>query len=228
MKAIWISLSALVLAGCLKGGPEAGAQRPDSGGAFFLSGLLQGGDKAAPLSKAMLAGGITLKTPKGYCIDPETLKRNFAILASCKALSNGRRGPDVPMAMMTVSVSGRSENSELPTAAQFAQSMDAQMLGGQSSGQYVSGNVKGQDSSVPEGSDPRHWRGAFTLGDRMVGLGLYAPKGSPLTGAKGGTLLAKTARSMSILPTSASKSAATPSEKSEVKKEGLLAGLFNR
>ena len=43
--------------------------------------------------------------------------------------------------------------------------------------------------AVLDGGDPRYWRGAFVQNGHLVGLALYAPDGSALTGRQGADML---------------------------------------
>lgn len=59
----------------------------------------------------MTRSGVTVRGPKGYCVDPASTKEDasisFALLANCKALK-GRNVPrkDLARAFLTVSISG--------------------------------------------------------------------------------------------------------------------------
>jgi len=54
---------------------------------------------------------------------------------------------------------------------------------------------RGGDSGLPTG-DPRHWRGAMLINGYLVGLALYAPKGSALAGRGGQRLILQLAENL--------------------------------
>ena len=56
------------------------------GGQGFSFGS-RGGAADKPLLQTALAGGaVQVVPPQGYCIDPKSLKRRFALMARCDAL----------------------------------------------------------------------------------------------------------------------------------------------
>ena len=148
--------------------------------------------RPAPLISADLARGrITVSGPDGYCIDPTTLRRTadggFAAIASCNILSGGERGPVVEPALLTVAVSRAT--GATPTPADMAEALGTELLNRRDLSAVEVGQLASGGASAFAGSDPRHWRGAFVLGDHLVGVTLYAPEGSPLVGAQGAAFL---------------------------------------
>ena len=144
------------------------------------------------LRSARLAGGaVVVSGPEGYCIDASTLRSTsaggFAAIASCRILSNGSEGPIVEPALVTVTVSRATGDAPSPDA--LASALGTELLQNRRLSAVTTGQMATGGETAFEGSDPRHWRGAFVLGDRLVGLALYAPQGSPLVGAQGAAFL---------------------------------------
>ncbi|MBV2359192.1 dihydroxy-acid dehydratase [Thalassococcus sp. CAU 1522] len=181
--------------------PQLAASGPASGG---LAGLFErkpaADDRARsialkPLEQASLLGGdVVVAGPPGYCVDQRTLTsrggRGFAMIASCNILSRGQTGDIVAPAVVTVTAGGRGAVQDLPSPETIAAELGAPLIGRYDrDGVRLAHLATGGDALFPDG-DPRHWRGAFVQGDRIVGLALYAPKGHPiLSGDSGGTLL---------------------------------------
>lgn len=223
------------------------APRSDPAGRGMLSGLFKPADPKeaggatpertarprlpAPLARAAIAGGdVVVAGPDGYCVDPTTLQsraeRGFAIIASCSILSNGRLGDAVPAMLVSVTVGPRGDTGDLPRPREIAAAADAPLLAGEALPGFVVAHLaQGGRALLPDGDD-RYWRGAFVLGDRLVGLALYAPEGSTLAGQGGGEVLARVRARI----VSESSRTARPLVQAKPKPEGggLLGRLFNR
>ncbi len=144
----------------------------------------------APLRDASLAGGqVMVSGPSGYCIDPKTLRSSretgFAAIASCRILSDGKKGPKVEPMLMTISVGPLVPDEILPSGEEIASYFDASLLSKHGSEKLTLAHLGARGDSVLENGDARHWRGAFFHGGHLVGLALYAPKGSRLAGDAG-------------------------------------------
>ncbi len=178
-------LASFWVAGCAAG-------VPNDGGAF--RGFLGQNETPVPLSRATLAGGdVRLSGPAGYCIDPETLRvgsnQSFALLASCRILSEGARGPEVEPVLIAVTVGARGSGADLPGPQTLANVAQAPLLEGQvREGLSLALLARGGDTAF-DGGDPRYWRGAFVQGGRLVGLALYVPMGSVILQARGAEML---------------------------------------
>lgn len=219
----------MILGGCVKPSQDGAARSTMPTGKSLLATVMNTAKPTkAPLKKAPLAGGALLATaPDGYCIDPASLKRSFAIVSSCQAL--GASGaPDVPALMMTISTSTRKKGETLPSAEQFADALGAEMIAGQSASDFVAVNVRGKRGNGPRGSDRRHWRGAATKGNYVIGFALYAPEGTIMARAPGGAFLADMVPNLALARSQTTPEVSQAPRRSEGKKEGLLAGLFNR
>ncbi|MCI5110644.1 MAG: dihydroxy-acid dehydratase [Marivita sp.] len=159
-------------------------------GAFGSMSLLQGDAASeAPLvtSAELARGAITVSGPDGYCIDPATLRRTpsggFAALASCHIMSGGQTGPIVEPALITVTVSPAPD--EVPGPSDLAEVLGTTLLQDRELSALAVGLMATGGEAAFDGSDPRHWRGAFVIGPHLIGVTLYAPKDSPLVGAQG-------------------------------------------
>jgi len=101
---------------------------------------------------------------------------------------------------MTVRVSARREAElgtpsadDLASAVAPAEVLEKRKTGAVSMIQVASG---GDDVFGP--ADPKHWRGVTTLDNRLVLMGLYAPKGAPMAGAQGQELMKQLASGISV------------------------------
>lgn len=200
---ILCAAAVLGLAGCLApqdgsapGAPGANAEAQKGLAAFFAGTERSAGTRKKPLAKVTLAGGdVIVSGPDGYCIDPETrstgAQRGFAVIASCRILSGGKTGPNVSPMMLTVTVGPKGDAQDLPTPEALAEVSEAKLLDWKISGDRVFAHLQSGGSVMFDGADTRYWRGAFLQGDRLVGLALYAPRGSDLSGKGGATMLAR-------------------------------------
>lgn len=152
----------------------------------------QGDSENLALRRADLAGGaITVLGPDGYCVDASTLRSTgtggFAALASCNILSGGRSGAIVEPGLVTVTV--KPADSETPSLEALAAALETELLSTRELSAVTLGQMATGGETAFEGSDPRHWRGTFVLGQTVIGLALYAPKDSPLVGPQGAAFL---------------------------------------
>lgn len=174
----------------------------DTGGGFFAR--LFAPRNSAPevdnesddrlLTRVGLVGGrVVVAGPVGYCIDPKTLNpggaTGFAVLASCRILSPSGKGSIVSPGLVTVTVGAKGSARSLPTSSGLAASAGGPILGAFESGDLAMVHMAGGGREVLSDGDPRYWRAAFAIGDRLVGLALYAPRDASLAGADGAALL---------------------------------------
>ena len=153
-----------------------------------------------PPRVSIVEGDVVVAGPRGYCVDPATVRseraRGFAMLASCARLSASGTGPSVPPVLATVTVGPRSRDAVLPEAETLARLADAPLLASRASGDLVLAQLGAGGRTFLEDGDRRYWRGAFVLNGRLVSLALYAPEGSAFAGAQGGPFLQDIARSV--------------------------------
>lgn len=228
-----------VLAGCSGELPDSNADTSASEGGGLFSSLRAPvtpenvTPTKAPLRKLPLAGGdVVLVEFDGYCIDPETWEsratNGFAIMASCNILSGGQSGANVAPLLLTVAVGPKGGG--LPSPQGLASSAEARLLeGGDSDGVVLAHLDAGGDGIIQDG-DPRHWRGAFLHGTRLVSLALYAPKGSAYSDARGGEFLRRAAGRISAASPKPDDAVSATEAQTAAPAGGnsLLNRLFNR
>ncbi|WP_417207897.1 dihydroxy-acid dehydratase [Antarctobacter sp.] len=225
----------LLVSGCLAGEPASGpggaeTEAREGLAAFFARGGPAGGPRKPPLARVSLAGGdVVVAGPDGYCIDPSTRRtapeRGFALIASCHILSGGRAGrPVVPM-LVTVTVGPRGDGPDLPTPKALAQVANAKLLASKTASDRVVAHLGSGGDIMFDGSDPRYWRAAFLQGDRLVGLALYAPRGSALAGEQGAAMISRVRDRIAQLSAANPRRSVTPTQKPT---GGWLGRLFNR
>ncbi len=199
------------LSGCIS--PLAGG----AGASFASSGGDEGFDAPARKVRAraeMVRGAVVVQGPKGYCIDAKSLTSGgvsggFALLASCESLLGRPAERPVLPALMTVSVLPYSLKPVQPRAHEMAAALAPHRALDQINGDglTVVHLATGGEALSPK-VDPKHWRGAMVINGHMIGLAVYAPKGSDLSGKDGLDLLGKlaeTLREASPLETAAAR-----------------------
>ncbi len=156
-----------------------------------------------PVTQIVLgAGAVRVSAPRGYCIDDGNLRSlagggGFALLAPCAQLT-GTPGQAVAPALMTVSVMRQARDAAPPDAESLVAAIAPAPVGaqGQEAGLAYAQVMQGGEAVLP-GGDPRHWRGARSVGGYLASLSLYAPEGSALAGREGRLLLADLAAGLS-------------------------------
>lgn len=230
---------AMVLSGCMgsavpESNPGGDDTRARAGlAAFFARSGGDDGPRQAPLARVSLAGGdVVVAGPEGYCIDPATRRRaperGFAVIASCHILSDGKAGRDVAPMLVTVTVGPRGGAADLPTPEALAQAAGVRLLDGRSSAAHVSAQLASGGDKMFDGSDKRYWRAVFVQGDRLVGLALYAPRGSALSGSKGAQMLVQVRSKIAEQSRSAASATVRKPVAGATSPRKLLGGLFTR
>jgi hypothetical protein len=180
-----------LLAGCLDTGATGG--QPFAG---LIGTTDSGPGYKRAVKQARLAGGaVVVPAPKGFCIDPASLRRasndSFALLASCAALG---AGPEFDASIFTVTVSPRQAGMTAPSLGQLVS--NTRHLGvlaqKQKEGVAVVQLAKGGNSKIAK-ADPKHWRAVFMLNERLVALSAYGETDSPLARSTGGRALERLA-----------------------------------
>ncbi len=151
-------------------------------------------------SVSLFAGDVMVSAPQGYCLDRSSLRQSaqgsFVLMASCANLS-AAPSARVPLAVITVAVLPAEADVNPPTAAELATAMAPSQPVQKVDSEHVSlvRLAKGGDAAVP-GGDPSHWRGYLVVNDHLIGLALYAPKGSTLTGKHGKRMVSDLAKTL--------------------------------
>ncbi len=215
------------LGGC-EGGPAQ----------FNLLQAPQGTPQAAPLRQADLArGAVTLVPPDGFCIEPRSLRANFAILARCDTLGDPLGALDAPLGMITISVERIAPDAAPVTESSLRAALrDTEILESQSQDGIVLIRARAP-SPAREGLSAVYWRAAGRIGAQQLGLAAYGPEGGRITGPDGARLLvqlAKRTEAQSIAGAVAANSLAKPLPKDSSKDTGAkkgftsaIAGLFD-
>ncbi|MEL7256025.1 MAG: hypothetical protein AAGL23_17750 [Pseudomonadota bacterium] len=138
-------------------------------------------------------GDVVVVGPPGYCIDKKSMRKRktqgFVILASCEALS-GVRGQEVEPVIMTLTVLPGEAGAVRPSSDEVAASMpDLQVIDQRDLNELSLVHFASGGNAAFQGKDPRHWRGALAINGHLIGLALYARKGSPAAGEAGQNLL---------------------------------------
>lgn len=172
---------------------EAPAQRGFLAGLLTPEATVKEADQSRALARVRLArGDVVVTSPDGYCIDPTSLgnsaRSSFALIASCEILNESTAGRDVAPLVMTVTVGPRGTDT-LPGAADLAQSVEAGLLASGQGDRHVLAHLATGGDARMAGGDPRHWRGAMQVNGHLVGLALYAPRGSDAADSGGGPIL---------------------------------------
>lgn len=152
----------------------------EGGQGLPLPGLPGGGDK--PLSQTTLAGGaIRVVPPDGYCIDPQSLKSRFALMARCDSLGQSEVNTSTPLGVLTLALVPADPEAPLPTPQEIAEALNLTQIS----------EVGGSDGAtifVAEGPVPavgmsgRHWRGMASISGHLVSVTLYgAPQSRALS-----------------------------------------------
>lgn len=172
----------------------AGAALVALAGCDDIAGSLAGGTTGpAPatadnaLRVAALGGGaVTLVPPTGFCVDKRSLRKEFALMARCDILG-GVTEFGTPVALITAAI--------VPQAAH-----DADRRG--SAGEtlleertYDTHSVFQLDGTPPNAElRDVYWRAVGTVGEQVIGLALYEPKGGAELGERAPDLLSQTVR----------------------------------
>ena len=160
----------------------------EGGQGFSFGGGTGAPDK--PLRQTALAGGaVQVVPPQGYCIDPKSLKRRFALMARCDALGL----PDVvtaaPRGILTLALIEAEAEAPLPTPQQVAEATGLSQL--QEAGSIKGATIFVAQGSVPaEGMSPRHWRGMARIGGHVASVTLYGAPQSRAISEEGRALVA--------------------------------------
>ena len=158
-------------------------------GGAFLGGLSTG--QTAALSQATMAfGGVTLVPPRGFCIDRNSLKQRFALMARCDRLGAPSAAADAPLAVITVSFSTVESGAELPTPAHTATALTLTDI---SAEETTENSVIFRAKGAPpiEGMADKHWRAHARIGDQLMGLALYGPEAGRAVSREGRGILSE-------------------------------------
>lgn len=149
-------------------------------------------DKMPSRQVTLLDGTVVVRTPEGYCID-DTSTRNhtkagFVLMAGCDGLMGLPSGTLVTPAILTVAaaVGPGGEDTDITPVTKTGEVLERHQMAGLNM-------VRVSDENrVPEGSDPRHWRGVMTVNGAVLALAVYG--NSDVAGKQGKLLLQSLAK----------------------------------
>lgn len=150
--------------------------------------------KSALQEVRLLGSRVTVRGPKGYCIDSGAVRKSstagFALLAPCTALGEKNGDAVQTAALLTLQARARLLKAGLPDGETLATSMlDLEPVYSESGdGITIVQLAKGGDKYMP-GGDPKHWRAVMNFNGALVGITVYSVKGGPAAGREGKALL---------------------------------------
>jgi hypothetical protein len=181
----WICKRAALAGLCLG---LAACDRVDPAG--FIGGLIPGGKvENVALSQTLMANGaFTLVPPDGFCIDKDTLRQQFALMARCDTLGAPRLAGGAPVGLITVSVTALAPDAPLSTAQEIADASKLSRIdSAQASNEVLTFRAEG--SPPAKGLDALHWRSVARVKDQMLGIALYGPKDARAVSEEGRDIL---------------------------------------
>jgi len=179
---------------------------------------------APPLTTAKLGRGLSVATPRGYCLDPSSISRNFALIARCDRLGAEGESRGTPLAVITVTAPSGAANDGLPTARALVGDTEALL---DSYRQERLQLVKVAGTAPAEGLSGRYWRGAGLIDGKLLGLAIYPTANGPDLDEDAVVLLRETFQRSSDETLSASKTARTASAKAKKSVRTRFGGLLN-
>ncbi len=147
------------------------------------------GQQAKPLSQAKLAdGAVTLVAPRGFCIDSNSVKKQFALMARCDVLGVPQAAGDAPLGFITVSVLPSAPGAAIPAMQDLA---SANGLSNASDPKTSDGTLvfRGEGPAPIDGVGTKHWRGATHIGGQLIAVTLYGPEGGRATSGEGRSIV---------------------------------------
>jgi hypothetical protein len=140
-------ISVCALAGCAVPKPESPAEPK----------------LAPPLTEARFVSGMKASAPDGFCFDPESLKRDFALLARCDTLGMSGSGAQTPLALITIAVAA-GDDLEMPEAESIVREGETVVETRDTPALRL---INLETSAPRDGLGARYWRGS---GKRVMSL----------------------------------------------------------
>lgn len=182
-------------------------------------------DTALPAAE-LARGRLALLPPDGFCVDEESLRRDFAVMARCDSLGGEAGAQAAPLGMIVVSVSRTRQAFALDEALSALIGPEVDVLERRDSGPVTLAQIRG---ATPAGTDPVHWRGMGRIGDHVISMVAFAPKGGSFNqdaGAAALTQLAQRTQDASVVPEDAPE-LAKANDAPRAGLRGLITGLFD-
>ncbi|NUH66728.1 hypothetical protein HTT03_15710 [Sulfitobacter sp. S0837] len=144
---------------------------------------------STPLLSASLAGGaVDVVPPQGYCIDRESLKRHFALMARCDALGLPDQASGAPKGILTLSLIEATPDQPLPTPQDVASAAGLTQVRETDSGDGLTLFIA-EGPAPTDGMSGRHWRGMAQIGGHIASVTLYGAPQSPAISDAGRALV---------------------------------------
>ena len=154
--------------------------------------------KVEQLDTASLANGnVILSAPRGYCIDPGTIRRSqdgdFALIARCDIV--GTNGFFAAREPVLISVMVGSQPVAFPPTFADLESLvpEGEILNRKPNSDPPMINLLSPHSGI-KGASPNHWRSAFSVNGHMIALALYVPEDAIVASSKSARLLSELTR----------------------------------
>lgn len=164
----WISKGAvfgcaLAITACAEGTPGFSLLSPNTGPNAPSSALSQ---------TSLARGALVLVAPKGYCIDGQSLRDNFALMTRCDALNADQpQERDVPLALMTVSLVRKASVGEI-SEEDLGLTNETELERIEQDGLTL---VRVAGDPPVSGMASQFWRAAGHVNGHVVGLAFYVP-----------------------------------------------------
>lgn len=141
----------------------------------------------APLSRAKMAGGVTLVAPSGFCIDRPSLEPRFAVMARCDGLGVPSASGTAPRGLITVGLTD-TKSGPLPNARQIALATELENLSNiEQTEDRITFRAQGR---IPVGGlSTTQWRGVARIGPFTAGVAVYGPNRGEIVTSTGRNIL---------------------------------------
>ena len=193
-------LSGLVVAGC-DGGLAVGDADATTPADFAAQRVLVETD--------LVPGAVTLRTPRGYCIDGDSQRsgsRAFALIAACDLL---RGTPALNVDPVVMTVTAQAATGPLPSATTLAGLVGADAVLEEIAGDGLTlVRLEGGTPGPLVDGSPQHWRAMLQVNGHLTLLALFAPEGSALADRAGLVLIGALAAEIRAASTAATAGAA--------------------
>lgn len=144
----------------------------------------------SPLGQASLAdGAVRVVMPFGYCIDPRSLRPDFALAARCDTL--GADGPygGLDLALITITATPAPADGAAPDMDGLKAGLGGATVMAEAAEDELPLVLARRDAPPSPGLSATHWRGAMAVGGQIVALALFAPEGSAALSEDGAVIL---------------------------------------
>jgi len=132
----------------------------------------------------MAEGGFTLVPPQGFCIDRNTLRQNFALMARCDTLGAPQLAGGAPLGLITVSVTPMEADGTLPDSQSVAEAAGLIHIDLETS-ENDALTFRAEGKPPGAGLDPIHWRGLAQIKTQVLGIAFYGPAGGRVVTPEG-------------------------------------------